>query len=371
MNKQTTNNQSSQNSKMNNHTSKNKIDWSKERSNLDKMINLENLSYCEIGRRYGVSDTTIKKHAKKLGIKLTVRNSLNKSRVPWNKGMKRVLTPPKISKQKLKKNLHNQENSAKKHNDSIKKYPFPLREIQPGQCSVCGKFNCNDDFCKNHNFLQLIGFVKHLKFDSTKIGTEEVKTEFERVRSMVFELYWEQKLSLTDLGQRFNYGRIIPAETMDNLNIPRRHHSDATSLAILQGKLVLPAFTNSFYGNKPIKHKSWEGKTFLLRSTYEQDFALELDSTRTSYLVEELVIEYYDTVLNKERIAIPDFYLPETGEIVEIKSDFTLDIQEMLDKFLAYKKLGYSPKLILEHEEIDLYNIENLISSKRLDKIKI
>ena len=42
----------------------------------------------------------------------------------------------------------------------------------------------------------------------------------------------------------------------------------------------------------------------------------------------------------------------------------------MLDKFDAYKKLGYIPKLILEHEEIDLYNIENLISSSRLERIK-
>ena len=42
----------------------------------------------------------------------------------------------------------------------------------------------------------------------------------------------------------------------------------------------------------------------------------------------------------------------------------------MLDKFDAYKKLGYTPKLILEHEEVDLYNIENLISPERLEKIK-
>ena len=86
--------------------------------------------------------------------------------------------------------------------------------------------------------------------------------------------------------------------------------------------------------------------------------------------IEQTKIEYFDTLLNKTRIAIPDFYLPDTNEIVEIKSDFTLDIQEMLDKFGAYKNLGYIPKLILEHKEVSIYNIENEISKDRIDKIK-
>ena len=55
---------------------------------------------------------------------------------------------------------------------------------------------------------------------------------------------------------------------------------------------------------------------------------------------------------------------------MEIKSDFTLDIQEMLDKFGAYKNLGYIPKLILEHKEVNIYNIENEISKDRINKIK-
>ena len=87
-------------------------------------------------------------------------------------------------------------------------------------------------------------------------------------------------------------------------------------------------------------------------------------------MVEELKIEYFDSQQSKKRVAIPDFYLPDTNEIVEIKSDFTLDIQEMLDKFDAYKKLGYIPKLILEGKEVDLYNIETQINKNRLERIK-
>ena len=51
--------------------------WEEERDNLERMINVEHLSYLEIGRRYNVSGNTIKKHAKKLGICLKPRRKIN------------------------------------------------------------------------------------------------------------------------------------------------------------------------------------------------------------------------------------------------------------------------------------------------------
>ena len=68
--------------------------------------------------------------------------------------------------------------------------------------------------------------------------------------------------------------------------------------------------------------------------------------------MESIRIEYYDTLKNKKRIAIPDFYLIDTNTLVEIKSKFSYDPQNMLDKFNEYKKLGYKTKLILEHQEV-------------------
>ena len=49
------------------------------------------------------------------------------------------------------------------------------------------------------------------------------------------------------------------------------------------------------------------------------------------------------------RFAFPDFYLPEQNLIVEVKSAFTLDVQNMKDKFLQYKALGYNVDLLYEH----------------------
>ncbi len=53
---------------------KNTIDWNKEKDNLIKLINVEHLSYVEIGKLYGCSNVNIKKTAKKLGIELTERH---------------------------------------------------------------------------------------------------------------------------------------------------------------------------------------------------------------------------------------------------------------------------------------------------------
>ena len=82
-----------------------------------------------------------------------------------------------------------------------------------------------------------------------------------------------------------------------------------------------------------------------------------LDEQHIDYEVESLRIEYYDNNKKCYRIAIPDFYIPSTNTIVEIKSNYTLNVQNMLDKKLAYENAGYKFQLILEHKETNLSNI--------------
>lgn len=55
-----------------------------DKDTLNRWINIEKLSYIEIGRRLECSIAYIKKYAKKLGISLPVRN--NKRTSSWNKG---------------------------------------------------------------------------------------------------------------------------------------------------------------------------------------------------------------------------------------------------------------------------------------------
>lgn len=299
------------------------------------------------------------------------------------KRSEKSLKPTKIKKEvkveeKLKTKLtatYADRRLSNLHNNLLKdRYaPLNIKEVSPGCCHVCGEYHCKKKFCKKHNFQQLIGLVKHFGFNAKIIGTSEVFKEFNRVRKIIYDLYWIEGKSLLELGKMFGFsdGR-MPSYLFKILEIPLRTLSQATSNSIKLGKLKIVSDKNCgiIKNIKQSWHETWNGEKVYLRSSYELDYAKELDFNRVKYCVEYLKVEYYDSILNKMRIAIPDFYLPDTNEIVEIKSDFTLNIQEMIDKFNKYKELGYFPKLILEHEEVDLFNIENLIDASRLNLIK-
>jgi len=66
------------------------------------------------------------------------------------------------------------------------------------------------------------------------------------------------------------------------------------------------------------------------------------------YQVEPFTIDYYDSIMKHNRFAIPDFYLPDYNMLIEVKSSFTYDRQNMIDKAKAYIQQGYD--FILEYE---------------------
>ena len=53
--------------------------WESEKENLDRLINVEKVSYEEIGRKYQCSGANIKKVAKSLGINIPQRRKINPS----------------------------------------------------------------------------------------------------------------------------------------------------------------------------------------------------------------------------------------------------------------------------------------------------
>lgn len=136
-----------------------------------------------------------------------------------------------------------------------------------------------------------------------------------------------------------------------SLNIHTRNLSESVKNAILQNKLDVQRISDKY---KTEWHITWDNKKYFLRSSYETDFANELDKKQISYEVESLRITYFDSQKKTNRIAIPDFYIIDTNTIVEIKSIWTLDIQNMKDKFKAYNDLGYNTKLICEHKELEI-----------------
>lgn len=229
------------------------------------------------------------------------------------------------------------------------------------QCKVCGEYydkriGCKNDFCYKHNLQQLKSLIKYFGFDEKTLGTNKVFTEYERVRNILYDLYWNKQLSSIDITKKFNYPSAanLIGKIFKYLEIPSRTFKEASTNAWLIGNNVSRPCHNQY---KQQWHTTWNNKEVFLRSSYELDYANELDKEKIDYDVENLKFKYLNTKDNEYHCAIPDFYIPSTHTIVEIKSAWTLDIQNMKDRFKVYKDNGYNCKLILEHEEIDLYSL--------------
>ena len=164
-------------------------------------------------------------------------------------------------------------------------------------------------------------------------------------------LYFQENLSVIEIFKKTGVCHKTLKNVFQDFGETLRNLSEGQRIAIQENRTKLPEGSNRY---KRGFHESWDGRKFQYRSSYELDYAKELDMQKIPYRFEEFRIYYWNSEEGKQRIAIPDFYLPNTNELVEIKSRWTYRQQEMKDKFAAYRSLGYKPKLILEHKELDL-----------------
>lgn len=227
------------------------------------------------------------------------------------------------------------------------------------KCPICGQkhliyMSCNNDFCKNHNRQQFRSLIKYFGFDKTKLGTIDVENEFNRIRNILYDLYWNQHLSSVEICKQFNYPNVgnLTGKVFHYLNIPSKN-SKQSILENMNYRNFIPQNNIKSYGNEQW-YTTWNNKEVFLRSSYELAYAKELDAQQIDYDVECLRIKYLDSQKQEYRCAIPDFYIPSQNLIVEIKSEYTLDKQNMKDKFKAYKELGYNVKLICDYKELEI-----------------
>ena len=224
-------------------------------------------------------------------------------------------------------------------------------------CKICGSpyliyESCKNKFCQEHNIQQIKSLIKYFNFDETTLKTNKVETEFNRIRDILYDLYWNKHKSSSDICKIYNYPNIcnLTGKIFKYLNIPTKSCHIANIENIFTGKLN-PVINNQY---KSCWHTTWNNKEVYLRSSYELDYAKELDEQQIDYEVESLRIKYWNTQEQEYKCAIPDFYLPKENMIVEIKSSWTLDEQQMKDKMKEYKKLGYNCKLICDHKLLNL-----------------
>ena len=179
----------------------------------------------------------------------------------------------------------------------------------------------------------------------------DLLAEYLKIQSLLMSRYHIQNESMLTIMKEFD---IPSSRTMDILfrefEIKARSLSDATTLSIEYNRSDPLKNAHSFVH---IRHDTWDGKKVLLRSSLEQKFAELLDASNTRYEVENMRLKYFDHTQNLYRIAIPDFYLPDHNKIVEVKSTYWLDEQNMRAKANGYIKLGFKFSLYLDGELIE------------------
>lgn len=223
-------------------------------------------------------------------------------------------------------------------------------------CNICGTINCTNEFCKDKSILHRINnLIKHFGFDKNKLGTIEVFDEWNRIKNIVEDMYNNKHMSTIEIADYFGCDMSSLSQSiLPKFGIHVRNLSESRiNYFANNDNATIPQHKEFINGC----HTTWNGKEVYLRSSYEFDYAMYLDDCIIDYEVEKIKIQYYDSRLQKIRVAIPDFYIPSTNTIVEIKSTYTLDVQNMKDKVKKYKELGYDFKLILNHKEVNIDEI--------------
>lgn len=246
---------------------------------------------------------------------------------------KRSLINSKLSKKlkgkKLSPNTYQKRYGKKINKSTTCKYCKNTISDKKKVCHVCRPFINN------------IKLFKKLEvFENSKNLLESNKRCINKLK----ELYFKEKLSAPDIRNKFNIQSNTLFFFFKKNNINLRSVSKAIKLGLIEGTRNLPDGNYKFHKGY---HTTWNGNKVYFRSSYELRYCRYLDKQKIKYLMESLRIKYYDSQKDKERIAIPDFYLPDSNKIVEIKSNYSLDKLNMKDKEKEYKKLGYDFELIV------------------------
>ena len=211
-----------------------------------------------------------------------------------------------------------------------------------------GQKLCSEECYKEHKIIPTL--IKYFGFNISKLNTIEIHEEINRIKNNLYNLYWNEHKSSSEICQLYNYPNVgnLTAKLFNSLNIPSKSLKEANKENFTEGRLKIVSCPIS----KQQWYTTWNNKEVYLHSSYELDYAKELDEKQIDYDVECLRIKYWDSQKQEYRCAIPDFYIPKDNMIVEIKSSYTLDKQNMIDKKQAYLDLGYKFKLICDHKEM-------------------
>lgn len=198
---------------------------------------------------------------------------------------------------------------------------------------------------------QYVGYLR--TFNKMNILNGSLKDRYNKLYDILCTEYFDYGNSLPVLSEKYNLDITTVYKFIKSSDKGCRDISDGIHNAIKMNRYHIISKPFNFISGK---HISWDGESYTYKSSWEDKYMTELDGQKINYIYEPFRIEYYDSLLDKNRFSFPDFYLPDTNEIIELKSNYTIKgkVQEMKDKFKAYQKNGYIPKLLLNWKFVDI-----------------
>lgn len=251
----------------------------------------------------------------------------------------------KIKNENIKKSL-----IGFKYNKNINGDTIKTPSKKHNKCISCEEYfernskNRNKKYCSD--CIKLYGYRQ--LFKKLNISDNNLKIANDKSLKILKTEYFDNELSLLELREKYNIQLNSIHFYFKKNGINLRGIGDSLSLSYKNGK----SNSKPYGPYKQGYHTTWDNKKVYLRSSYEFNYAKQLDDYKIKYDVEKIRIRYYDSIEQKYRTSIPDFYLSDLNMIVEIKSNYTINIQNMKDKIKSYKKLGYNTKVILEGKEL-------------------
>ena len=222
----------------------------------------------------------------------------------------------------------NKKKEEKRNNEnSVLHIPYRY----PKDC-VLGKFERSQAYNQKSPNLQKLGF-NFEDFNWEK--------EFFKVRNLLYDLYYKQKLSALIISKKYNI--ILSNSIRYYLNLfgffKIRNLSESTILAIKENRLKIPEVSkNNIYNQGQYKLKT--GEEYFYRSNYELWMIQFLEARDIKFTLNQFHISYISSEDNEEHNGYPDFYLPDYNLLIETKGEDRYDEQNLIDRYeTAIKKL--------------------------------
>lgn len=227
--------------------------------------------------------------------------------------------------------------------------PKKKKRSQECVCPYCGKPSGLHRICNECKQYWKPGIYKKLN-----LQTGSLRDRYQKAFEILYEEYFINKLSVMSIYDKHKICCATLQDIFADHGLKLRTIGEGLQVGMMEGRVHRPEDRIADPKFRHGYHTTWEGVRVFYRSSYELKYAQYLDNQRIRYEMESKRIEYFDSQKDRTRVAIPDFYLPETNELVEIKGAWTYNEQNMKDKFKAYRDSGYKPILVLEGKQIEI-----------------